>query len=111
MSSNKIGIKRGYYCLICDFAGFLPSKIKGWDRLISVLIDGIDKAIDTMPQRYQQTIREYYGLNDGRQKTLNETAAVIDKSLRTARKHIGGGIRCLRHPYRRKIMFGECTPF
>ena len=75
----------------------------------ALLKEEIKKALDTLTPRERRVLELRYGLEDGKNRTLEEVGLEFGVTRERIRQIEGKAIRKLKHPTRRKILQGFMT--
>ncbi len=67
-----------------------------------MLKDQLNEVLSTLTEREQQVLRLRFGLDDGRQRTLEEVGQKFDVTRERIRQIEAKALRKLRHPNRSK---------
>ena len=65
-----------------------------------MLKEQLDEVLMTLTEREQKVLRLRFGLDDGRQRTLEEVGTVFDVTRERIRQIEAKALRKLRHPSR-----------
>ena len=71
----------------------------------SMLKDQLNEVLSTLTDREQEVLRLRFGLDDGRQRTLEEVGKQFNVTRERIRQIEAKAIRKLRHPNRRKWLY------
>ena len=70
-------------------------------------INNLPKVLLDLTDREERIVRMFYGLDDGRERTLEEIAKEFGVDRELIRETLGRGIKKLRHPTRKRAILGE----
>ena len=71
---------------------------------LNLLVENIDRMLETLAPREAEVMRLRYGLDDGKMKTLQEVGQRFKISRERVRQIEARAIHKLRHPHRNKIV-------